>query len=147
MVPAVIRPLRQQMRSHRAAGLSVPQFRALCFVERYDGASLSAVAEHLDLSLPTVSRMINGLVERGYLQRKNSEDDRRHMSLSVRPRGQAVMHKARNATQAFLVEKLQDLTAEQHEAIVAAMQALRQVFEQEMPHPLPEAQGALAGVR
>ena len=98
VVPAVMRPLRQQMRSHRA-GLSVPQFRALCFVDRYDGASLSAVAEHLDLSLPTVSRLVDGLVQRGYMQRRSSSDDRRHVALSLRSRGLEVMRAARHATQ------------------------------------------------
>src|SRR5579864_8628273 len=135
VVPAVMRPLRQQMRSHRAAGLSIPQFRALCFVERYDGASLSAVAEHLDLSLPTVSRMINGLVERGYMQRRSSEDDRRHMSLSLRPRGQAVMRQAREATQDYLSDQFQHLSSSQRDALCAAMDALRDVFQQDMPHP------------
>jgi DNA-binding MarR family transcriptional regulator len=135
VVPAVLRPIRQQMRRHRAAGLSIPQFRSLCFVERYDGASLSMVADHLDLSLPTVSRMISGLVQRGYMQRKSSEDDRRHVSLSLRPRGQAVMREARSATQKFLSQKFGTLPPEQREALVVAMQALREVFEQEMPHP------------
>ena len=144
VVPAVMRPLRQQMRSHRAAGLSIPQFRALCFVERYDGASLSAVAEHLDLSLPTVSRMINGLVERGYMQRRSSEDDRRHMSLSLRPRGQAVMKAARQATQQFLADKFRDLSAAQREALCVAMHALHEVFEQDMPHPAADEAAALA---
>ena len=137
VVPGVIRPIRQQMRSHRASGLSIPQFRSLCFVGRYDGASLSMVAEHLDLSLPTVSRLINGLVERGYMQRKSSEDDRRHVSLSLRPRGQAVMDQARRATQQFLSEKFQKLNDEQRRALVTAMDALREVFEQEMPQVLP----------
>ena len=135
VVPAVLRPIRQQMRSHRAAGLSIPQFRSLCFVERYDGASLSMVAEHLDLSLPTVSRMINGLVQRGYMQRKSSEDDRRHVSLSLRARGQSIMREARTATQQFLAEKFQELSQEQRGALVTAMQALREVFEQDMPRP------------
>ncbi len=135
VVPAVLRPIRQQMRRHRAAGLSIPQFRSLCFVERYDGASLSMVADHLDLSLPTVSRMISGLVQRGYMQRKSSEDDRRHVSLSLRPRGQAVMREARSATQKFLSQKFEALPQERREALVVAMQALREVFEQEMPHP------------
>ena len=135
VVPAVLRPIRQQMRRHRAAGLSIPQFRSLCFVERYDGASLSMVADHLDLSLPTVSRMISGLVQRGYMQRKSSEDDRRHVSLSLRPRGQAVMREARSATQKFLSQKFEALPQERREALVVAMQALRDVFEQEMPHP------------
>src|ERR1700736_72793 len=128
VVPAVMRPLRQQMRSHRAAGLSIPQFRSLCFVERYDGASLSAVADHLDLSLPTVSRMVNGLVQRGYMQRRSSVDDRRHMSLSLRARGQAVMREARQATQEFLVEKFKAFSADQREAMVIAMHALRDAF-------------------
>lgn len=144
VVPAVMRPLRQQMRSHRAAGLSIPQFRALCFVERYDGASLSAVAEHLDLSLPTASRMINGLVERGYMQRRSSEDDRRHMSLSLRPRGQAVMKAARQATQQFLADKFRDLSAAQREALCVAMHALHEVFERDMPHPTADEAAELA---
>jgi len=147
VVPGVIRPIRQQMRSHRAAGLSVPQFRALCFVERYDGASLSSVAEHLDLSLPTVSRMINGLVQRGFIQRRASQDDRRHVSLSVRPRGQAIMRQAREATQDFLKDKFQGLTCEQCEALVTAMNALRQVFEHEMPHPVDDEPAELVETR
>src|SRR5882757_6709347 len=128
VVPAVLRPIRQHMRRRRAAGLSIPQFRSLCFVERYDGTSLSMVADHLDLSLPTVSRMISGLVQRGYMQRKNSEDDRRHVSLSLRPRGQAVMREARTATQKFLAQKFESLPLEQREALVTAMQSLREVF-------------------
>lgn len=143
VVPAVIRPLRRQMRSHRA-GLSIPQFRALCFVERYDGSSLSAVAEHLDLSLPTVSRMINGLVERGYMQRRSSDDDRRHVSLSVRPKGQAVMRQARTATQDYFADQFQNLSADQREALCAAMNALREVFQQDMPHPVTAPELALA---
>lgn len=151
VVPAVLRPIRQQMRSHRAAGLSIPQFRSLCFVERYDGASLSMVAEHLDLSLPTVSRMISGLVQRGYMQRKNSEDDRRHVALSLRARGQAIMRDARGATQRFLADKFADLSPEQREAMVVAMSALREVFEHEMPHPaaaaVDDAERELAAAR
>ena len=147
VVPAVLRPIRQHMRRHRAAGLSIPQFRSLCFVERYDGASLSMVADHLDLSLPTVSRMISGLVQRGYMQRKNSADDRRHVALSLRARGQVIMRDARQATQQFLADKFQDLSPEQREALVAAMGALREVFEQEMPHPAADAEGELAEAR
>ncbi|HEY8665799.1 MAG TPA: MarR family transcriptional regulator [Tepidisphaeraceae bacterium] len=135
------------MRRHRAAGLSIPQFRSLCFVERYDGTSLSMVADHLDLSLPTVSRMISGLVQRGYMQRKNSVDDRRHVALSLKPRGQAVMREARRATQQFLAEKFEVLPLERREALVTAMHALRDVFEQEMPHPAQESEGELAETR
>jgi DNA-binding MarR family transcriptional regulator len=140
VIPAVMRPLRNTMRSYRGAGLSVPQFRALCFVERYDGASLSQVAEHLDLALPTVSRMVNGLVERGFMQRRSSESDRRNMSLSVRAPGRAVMQQTRSATQAFLVDQFQHLSTEQRDAMIVALGALRDVFEQDMPHRAEEVE-------
>jgi MarR family transcriptional regulator for hemolysin len=105
------------------------------------------VAEHLDLSLPTVSRMINGLVQRGFIQRRASQDDRRHVSLSVRPRGQAIMQQAREATQDFLKNQFQGLTCEQCEALITAMQALRQVFEHDMPHPVSDGQAELVETR
>lgn len=133
VVPAVMRPIRHHMRSHRGEGLSIPQFRSLCFVGSCDGASLSAVAEHLDLSLPTVSRLVNGLVERGYMQRRTGADDRRHVSLSLRARGRVVMSEARKATQEFLAAKFDRLDPERREALVTAMRALRETFEREMP--------------
>ena len=52
IVPAVMRTIRGQMRSHSAAELSVVQFRALAFLNRRAGASLSDLAEHIGLSLP-----------------------------------------------------------------------------------------------
>jgi hypothetical protein len=35
VLPQVMRAIRAEMRSHRALGLSVPQFRALGFVRRH----------------------------------------------------------------------------------------------------------------
>ena len=63
-VPLVMRFIRDQVRRRRTAGLSLPQFRTLIFLNRIKNSSLSAVAEHLGLSLPAMSRLINGLVAR-----------------------------------------------------------------------------------
>ena len=43
------------------------------------------------------------------------------------------MQQTRSATQAFLNQQFQNLTAEQREAMILAMAALREVFEQDMP--------------
>ena len=61
-VPLVMRFIRGQVRRRRTAGLSLPQFRTLIFLSRAQNSSLSAVAGHLGLSLPAMSRLINGLV-------------------------------------------------------------------------------------
>jgi len=90
------------------------------------------VADHLDLPLPTVSRMINGPVERGYLERQSGEGDRRHVSLTLLSRGKAIMVEARRATQAFLVVKFANLSAAECAAVVTAMQSLLDVFGNEL---------------
>ena len=52
-----------------AADLSVPQFRTLLFLRRHPGASLSEVAEHIGLTLPSISKMIDRLEARDLLAR------------------------------------------------------------------------------
>ena len=61
-VPVVLQFIRTQMRKSRQPDLSVPQFRALLFVDRSQGAPLSMLAEFLGLSLAATSRLVNGLL-------------------------------------------------------------------------------------
>jgi DNA-binding MarR family transcriptional regulator len=51
-LPPSMRAVREQMRSGRAAGMSVAQFRPLLYVRRNPGTSLSPLADHLGTSLP-----------------------------------------------------------------------------------------------
>lgn len=128
VVPGVLRAIRVVMRGNRAAGLSVPQFRTLCFLNHYGGASLSAVADHLDLSLPAMSRMVNGLVVRGYVLRRAGSGDRRHVSLTLSAKGKTVMHGTRKAAEPQLAAELDRLTPQQRQAVSEAMGALRELF-------------------
>ena len=75
-LPPVMWFIRCRMRKHRTRGLSVPQFRALVLLDRYPTASLSLVAEHLGSSQPSASRLISGLVSRGFVTRRECADDR-----------------------------------------------------------------------
>src|SRR5947209_15174584 len=81
-VPLVMRVIRQHLRRHRS-GLSVPQFRTLWYVSSAAGPSLSAVADFIGLSLPAMSRLVDGLVEGRLMTRRPCADDRRHVRLSI----------------------------------------------------------------
>src|SRR6476646_220402 len=61
--------IRGHMRRHRTAGLSVPQFRALCLIDRWSCPSLGELADHLGSSEPSASRLVSGLVKRGFVER------------------------------------------------------------------------------
>jgi DNA-binding MarR family transcriptional regulator len=128
VVPAVMRTIRAEMRRHRTADLSVPQFRTLAFIDRQADASLSDVAEHIGLTLPSMSKIVDGLVTRKLVTRQTHATDRRRMRLALTPRGQTALQTSREATRACLAEDLAGLTERQRETIGQAMEILRPVF-------------------
>ncbi len=127
-VPLVMQSIRVHMRRSRGPGISVPQFRVLTFLNGTEGASLSAVADRVGLSLPAMSRLIDGLVERRFIQREESEMDRRFVVLRLTSEGKELVHTARSATQAHLAVALESLTPAQRAQVAMAMHLLRGVF-------------------
>lgn len=134
VVPAIMRTIRAEMRSRRGADLSVMQFRALVFLNRNPGASLSAVAEHLGLTLPTVSKMVGEMVVNRLVTREDSSVDRRRVMLTLTSQGQSLLERARRGTQARLAEILAGLTPEEREAVHEVVQLLQGLFSSAVVH-------------
>jgi DNA-binding MarR family transcriptional regulator len=131
VVPLIMRRIRAYMREARAADLSVPQFRALSFLNTHPGATLSDVAEHVGLTLPAASRMIDGLVLRDYAERQPSSTNRRCLELRVSAHGQNILQITRQHTQNALARALEALSREERGATRAALEQLRLVFSPE----------------
>jgi DNA-binding MarR family transcriptional regulator len=131
-VPPAVWFIRGQMRRHRK-GLSIPQFRALYFINSNPSASLSQVAEHLAASLPSTSRLIAGLQARNLIERRGNKDDRRLIELLATPRGRRVMDSARSATLACLDLQLAKLQQPQQVRLGNAMVLLKKLFEPALP--------------
>ena len=130
-VPMGMRLIRRHMRRHRS-GLTVPQFRTLCFLSTAPGSTLSAVADFVGLSLPAMSRLVDGLVEQRFMERRPCENDRRQVRLSITSSGERAVNEARQMAQAQLARAVASLGADQRKAIVEAMQVLRGIFTNEL---------------
>ena len=128
VVPLVMRTIRAQMRQHRAVDLSVPQFRTLSYIDGNSGASLSAVAEQIGLTLPSMSKIVDGLVVRKLVIRQTHHDDRRRMTLALTERGRSALESSREATRNCLAQALGNLSSADRSTIVAAMNLLRPIF-------------------
>ncbi len=127
-VPLIMQFIRTEMRSRRTPGVSVPQFRALRFLDRHPGGSPSAVAEWMGLSLPAASRLIDGLVDRGLVTRQGLAADRRRIALHLTEAGRELLRVAREGTQARLADALAALPPDRRSVVVEAMEALRPAF-------------------
>jgi DNA-binding MarR family transcriptional regulator len=120
--------IRKNMRFARGKGLSVPQFRTLARAERK--GTLSDVAQCLGISLPTASRIVTGLVSKGYLRRHESAEDRRRCHLSLTAAGQKVLKEAYAVTQEKLEQELQQLTDVDCRDIARSLGLLGRVFDE-----------------
>jgi DNA-binding MarR family transcriptional regulator len=134
-VPLVMRFIRERVRQRRTAGISLPHFRTLAFLDRSSHASLSAAAGHLGLSLPAMSRLVNGLVAAGLVGRQTVSTNRRQVALTLTARGRTTLEKIRGEIRLHLVGALEDLPAAEHKTIQQAMRILHRVFD---PHPVAE---------
>ena len=106
----------------------MPQFRALVRIERDPSISITAIAEHLALSLSTASRLITGLVERGFLERETAPIDRRQAHVSITAKGAAVLQSARKLTLVDLEAVFASLNSRKLKTVIEGMQILRELF-------------------
>jgi len=128
VVPLIMQDVRSEMRSRRSLDLTVPQFRTLAFVNRNEGPSLWEVASHMGLTPPSMSRLVDGLIERGLMARKDHPADRRRVRLTVTAHGRAILEASTRGTLSYLAEKLEGLDAGKREVIDQAMETLRTAF-------------------
>ena len=127
-MPQLMWFIRRRMRAHRTRGLSVPQFRTLALLDRYPTASLSAVAENLGATMPTASRMVSGLVTKGFVTRKTHPTDRRQASLVLTAKGRTALNTSRQATQDAVAHELARLSDPDRATITRAMTLLDTAF-------------------
>lgn len=126
-IPGVMRFLRSHMRENRAE-LTIPQFRALVLLNLVERPSLSELADHLGLSLPAASRMVDLLVRRGLVQRKSGTKDRRRILLLLTPAGRQTFRAAHQGAQAALAEHLQTLSRNELSRLESGMKVLSHAF-------------------
>jgi MarR family transcriptional regulator for hemolysin len=115
------------MRSQRAPDITIPQFRTLTFVNRNADTSLSEVAEHMGLTLPATSKLVDDLTRKNLITRQDQPTDRRKIKLNLTPKGLQIMETCRNAALTHLSTKsCKHQTADSN--YVQAMETVHSLF-------------------
>jgi DNA-binding MarR family transcriptional regulator len=134
--PQIVQAIRVEMRQGRGAELSIPQFRTLRFLQRNPISTLSSLADHLGLTLPSVSKLVDGLVKQSLVSRQEAASDRRCLALILTPGGEAIVNAARASAQANLAKTLAGLAEPELETIQRAMELLHPLFVQQGKQPV-----------
>jgi DNA-binding MarR family transcriptional regulator len=102
--------------------LSFTQIKALCALEA-DGEerSVKALAESLGVSLPAMSRAVDGLFERGFVLREEDTADRRMKRVGLTEAGHTVPRALNEARLSALQELMSSLVDEEADALSHAL--------------------------
>jgi MarR family transcriptional regulator for hemolysin len=118
------RRVRREMRHHSGLELTVPQFRALRYVERHPGTDLTGVATHLGMSPSSASALVERLCRAGYVERTTDPDERRRIRIELSPLGKDAVDRAVHGTRSWLSGELQALTARERRDLEASLLVL-----------------------
>jgi DNA-binding MarR family transcriptional regulator len=102
-------------------GLSFTQMKALFLLADSDELTVKDLADRLAMSLPAMSRSVDGLVQRGYVARRECETDRRAKRVTLLPQGRAVLGRVTAAREQAIVEFAAALPDAERTALHAAL--------------------------
>jgi len=127
-VPQIMQAVRVEMRSCRGGNIPIPQFRTLRFLQANPDSSLTELAEHLGLTLPSGSKLIDGMVKQELILRRESSSDRRRVTLALTQSGEAIVNQARSSAQDNLAGLLRQLSDADLQTVERAMLLLQPLF-------------------
>lgn len=127
VLPLGTRWLRAAVR-RRQPSWSLPQLHTLGFLQRHPGASLSDLAAHLGVGLPTASTLVTRLVGVGLVDRHDDPAERRRTVLSLTVEGAAQFDAAIAAGRDELTGRLRSLRPGELRQVMDALALLRGLF-------------------
>ena len=124
---ASIRLLRMLRREDDESGLSAPRLSALSVIVFAGPLSLNALAEAEQVRPPTMSRLVDALVEAGLVTRETRSDDRRAVSIAATQKGVRLMEAGRDRRVRRLARQLESLADSEIRALGRGIELLERI--------------------
>ena len=120
----LVRALRSaDTASNQALGVTIAQLFVLRQISRHPGMSMRELATHTATTQSSVSEVVERLVGRGLVARRQAVDDRRRTELSLTPQGVMMMSRGGDHVQERLIAGFQALSEEQRRALTDGLDA------------------------
>ena len=128
VMPLLMASLHCEMRHDPATTLTMGQFRTLSFLSRHGTASVSQIADFLGLGLPATSKIIDGMVTAGTVNRRGDTADRRRVLLEINALGRNELLATRAIAHNHLANLLAPLSETDRARLIETLRSLRPLF-------------------
>jgi DNA-binding MarR family transcriptional regulator len=126
LVRDVSRLMSRNFERHAAElGLTLAECRALCYVQRHEGASQARLAECSDTDPMTLRRLLLRMQAEGYIERRPDPNDGRAHNLHLRPKAHAMLGRIWRLADRSRVEALDGFDASQRAALMTLLSRVR----------------------
>ena len=110
--------------------ISVTEWRIIVMLGRFPGLTASEVVERTAMDKVAISRGVRALEEKGFVQRRTDQNDRRRLRLYLtRGRGKQVVESIVPRAAAYETELLESLDGAERDALDALLQKLQRSAE------------------
>jgi len=110
-------------------GLTQSEFRCLKMFDKKETINNKTIAKRMNLSASRLTRIIDGLVAKGYTEREINPEDRRNMDVNLSKKGTHLVEKLDHAYVNIHKELLDNIESVQHKPLIYAMTNLLEAME------------------
>ena len=133
VISDVARLLRTEFdRRVRRLGITRAQWLVLTRLHRHPRASLSELAEMMEVEKATAGRMIDRLVANGWVERRTQRDDRRVKRVHLTPEAERVHKRIWRVAEATVEDALAGLSAQESRQLMALLQRVKKTLVAEV---------------
>lgn len=111
------------------------EFKCLRLMSSQENPNNKEIAEKMNLSPSRITRIMDGLIEKGYMVREINKSDRRNMILCLSKKGKNLTTRLNNAFIEIHKEILSEIDDSQHESLIIAMENLHRAIEKWLERP------------
>jgi DNA-binding MarR family transcriptional regulator len=122
--------LARRLRNQRAeTSLSLGQIAALGSLDRHGPLTPGELASHERVQPPSMTRILAKLEDAGLVTRVPHATDRRQVVMDVSPAGKAMLRDDRRRRDAWMAQRMRDLTADEREILRRAAGVLEKLAD------------------
>lgn len=131
------RSMHDFVRYAKQQGLSMTQVAVLFKIHHHGAVNVTEIGEHLGVSSPAASQLLERLVQMGLVAREEDPTDRRLKRIALTEQGEAAFREGLRAREKWLDELVDRLSPAEQAQVLAAFEVLIQHAEQMEGGPLP----------
>jgi DNA-binding MarR family transcriptional regulator len=123
--------------------LTLPQYRVLGILAE-GSAAASGLADRLAVRRPSITALVDGLVARGFVDRRQEDTDRRRVELRLMPEGLATLARADAAVDEYLVAIAGHLPDKEEAMALRSLELWARAMVESRQGPRPDRSGTTA---